>query len=182
MPRFRSRISVNTYSQPQFAQTSKPSTLLQCYGTGSLGPGGRRRYHDGRVSLRKFRRRSSKAKVRSGMEAVDATTGFASGMLSTLFQLALGTGVGPLPVMVYKRFRSERQGGRRKDAPLYEQRQTPQPPSTKTTQKTKSYDIKRYTTRKRPLQETQQKQYHLHHASNTRDQVTNSTNNNVSKG
>ena len=48
---------------------------------GSLGPGSRRRYYNATVSLGNFRRRGSEAKVRSGLEAVDATTmvGFRSG-------------------------------------------------------------------------------------------------------
>ena len=48
---------------------------------GSIGPGSRRRYYNATVSLGNFRRRGSEAKVRSGLEAVDATTmvGFRSG-------------------------------------------------------------------------------------------------------
>ena len=95
----------------------------------SLGPGGRRRYYAGGVSLGNFRRRGSEAKVRSGLKAVDANTGFASVRPSTLFQLSLETGVRPLPLMVSKRFRSTWMGGRREDTPLYERRRTPQPPS-----------------------------------------------------
>ena len=96
---------------------------------GSLGPGSRRRYYNATVSLGNFRRRGSEAKVRSGLKAVDANTGFASVRPSTLFQLSLETGVRPLPLMVSKRFRSTWTGGRREDTPLYERRQTPQPPS-----------------------------------------------------
>ena len=160
----------------RFARAWKPSTLLQCYGfarelpstrfrsKGSLGPGGRRRYYDGGVSLGNFRRRGSEAKVRSGLKAVDANTGFASVGPSTLFQLSLETGVRPLPLMESKRFRSTWMGGRREDTPLYERRQTPQPPSINSNNtKNKKYDIERYTIRKRPLHETQQKQYHHHH-------------------
>ena len=226
MPRFRSRISVDAYSQPRFAQTWslqryynatvslrhfrrrdpkqrfprawKPSTLLQCYGfarelpstrfrsKASLGPGGRRRYYDGGVSLGNFRRRGSEAKVRSGLKAVDANTGFASVRPSTLFQLSLETGVRPLPLMVSKRFRSTW-------TPLYERRQTPQPPSinsnntkNKIIRYRKTYDpettIARNTTKTipppPPPPPPPPHHHHHHHTttttiSNTRDQVTN---------
>ena len=110
--------------------------------------------------------------VRSGLKAVDANTGFASIRPSTL------------PLMVSKRFRSTWMGGRREDTPLYERRQTPQPPSINSNNtKTKSYDIERYTTRKRPLHETQQKQYHhhhhYHHQQHQRPSNKQHTNNNV---
>ena len=86
MPQFRSGKSVDAVPQQGFARAWRPSTLLQCHSfarenpstlfrsKGSLGHGGRRRYFNATVSLGKIRRRCSAANVRSGMEAVDATS------------------------------------------------------------------------------------------------------------
>ena len=112
MLRFRSGTSVDAVPKQRFARAWRPSTLLRWWGF-----------------ARELPSTGSEAKVRSGLKAVDANTGFASVRPSTLFQLSLETGVRPLPLMVSKRFRSTWMGGRREDTPLYERRQTPQPPS-----------------------------------------------------
>ena len=134
MPRFRSRISIDAYSQPRFAQTWS----LQ-------------RYYNATVSLRNFRRRDPKQRLARAWRP------------STLLRHGWAVVARRRHVTSDDKHHSHHQ-------------------STIITQKTKSYDIERYTIRKRLLHERQQKQshhHHYHHQQHQRPSNKQHTNNNV---